>query len=262
MKSKINRKTNKKVNKLKTQKKRNLNHRGGCSGGIGNDVYDGSTNGGIKTGKFFSILEYYKLIKWNDCYQMYNFGKSIKNKKLLEKKKQDLQSSLGVIKGQIETTLSSKNCIIYDTSGQIKSNEFYSSPSFKFGTITIDIENGNVTLNQFRNDQINGENKLSYTFNFNDKMYIIIKKINDTDIELFIFSKEEAKTKAPIRFSNLKSPSERVNDIINSARGQRATMIKNRTGLTVVESREKNIQSNSSSPSPPSKPIQQIETKA
>ena len=258
MKSKINTKKNIKVNELKTQKKRNINHKGGCSGGIGNDVYDGRTNGGIKTGKFFSILEYYKIIPWKQCFKMYNFGQSIKNKKKLAGKRKELDTSLGVIKGQIETSLSSKNCIIYDTSGQIKSNEFYSSPSFKFGTITINIEDETITLNQLRNDQINGKNKLSYTFNFNDKMYIIIKKLNDKNIELFIFSKEEAETKVPFRFSNFKGPSARVNDIINSARNQRAVMVNNRSSLTVNETRQKAIQTEFNH----SKPQSQIETEA
>lgn len=236
---KNNRKTNKKVNKFKTHKKRNLNHKGGCDvPGFpdGNDVWE--RRNGIRSGTFFSILQFYKFIDWITCNKMYKFGLKIFKKK----------ESLSVLKNDIESNLNSalKDFVIYDTTGQIQTTEEIPSPSFVFGNAIINLEERKVFFYQSQKDQY-GNTKLSFEFPYSSEINVIINKKTEKNEkqEIFIFPEEDAKFK--LGFKNLKMPSTNIKDIMKSMRESRITMLDMQKSLTRNQLKEQRIQSGNQS---------------
>jgi len=237
---KVNKKGNIKVNKLKTQKKRNINHKGGCDLPAfpdGDDVWE--RRNGIRSGNFFSILQFYKFIDWSTCNKMYKFGEK------MEKKESSFNVMKNVIEGEINKAL--QNFVIYDTSGQIETTQEIPSPSFVFGNAIINMDEKTVIFYQSQKDQYD-DTKLSFKFLYNTYIHVIINKKNEKDKknqisknEVFFFPKEDSKFKLGLK--NYKMPSTNIQDILKAMREGRKAMLNTQQSLSRSQEKEQRIQS-------------------
>jgi len=256
--------------KLKGKSNRNLEKKtkkiikGGCDLPLfpdGDDVWE--RENGIKSAKIFSLLQFYKLIEWRECHEMFRFAKQLKGSILSISPENKLKKlkELKELETKIEHNITQalENYVLYDMTGQMikriekaKAHEEYTSPSFIIGGTDINLTNGYCNFIQTRSDIVNNK-RLLFTFNFYKSVHIIIKKklLNvenkEKEIsEIFFFSHDDAKFTLGFKGKAYTMPTTYINDKIKSAEFGRQQMLKNRT-LTSNERIQQQIQSNSSS---------------
>jgi hypothetical protein len=181
---------------------------------------------GIKSGKFYDVLQFYKFIDWTTCNQMYKLGSQ---SKLSDNKKDSLQ---------ITTEAALNNAFdgytIYDTTLKIKNK----SHSFMFGNATIDKVNKKVIFTQAPQDSIAENNiLLEYSFNYNDDVNMIIEKDKK---ELFIFSNKDAEFTLGLK-TGYELPGTRIKKMMNAMRQNRKTIEMTEDQLTQTQKKKRQI---------------------
>ena len=248
-------KINSKKNVIKVNKTRKINQKGGCDLPFfpdGDDVWERLN--GTKTGKFYSLLQRYNLIKWRDCHEMYRFAKELK--KYIEATSQNnrikLLPKLKELETQIEAQIGSilDGYILYDLTEQLKSNieklgmkREYSSPSFVIGGTDINLADGKITLTQATSDIF--KKPLTYTFSFYKAVNIIKKTstINEKEVsEIFFFTDKDAEFTFGFKGKGYTLPTTYINKKVLYAEEGRKLMLKNRV-LASHQKLEQEIQS-------------------
>lgn len=206
-------------------KKRSIIYKGGCDAPLLPDP-DGvwERTNGIKSGKFYNLLQFYKFIDWTTCNQMYKLGKDTK---LSTNKVTSLQS---ITEAKLNYIF--RGYTIYDTTQTIE-NE---SHSFLFGNAMIDTVNKKVIFKQAPIDRV-GNKILKYTFNYTDEIDVIIEKEKK---ELFIFSAKDAKFTLGLK-TGLEMPTTRINKIKDAMRQNRKTIEETESQLTQTQLRTKEM---------------------
>jgi hypothetical protein len=218
----------KKINKQKSHQTKK--HKGGCDVPFLPDP-DGvwERTNGIKSGKFYDLLQFYKFIDWTTCNQMYKLGK---DSKLSSNKVTSLQAIT-----EAKLNFIFRGYTIYDTTNQIENQ----SHSFIFGNATVDTVNKKVIFKQAPKDRI-GNKVLTYTFNYMDEINLIIE---DKKKEVFIFSAKDAKFTLGLK-TGLEMPTTRINKIKDAMRQTRKTIEETEDQLTQTQKKDRQIFANRS----------------
>ena len=194
----------------------------------GDDVWE-RTNG-IISGKFYSVLQFYKFIKWSECRDMYN----------LRNKKKNFSGLKSLTEGHLNKAF--EGYTIYDITGQIKNT---SSPSFLFGTAEIDIDKQEVILRQAQEDMVEGQ-EMSFRFDYDKPVNLIIvpspRKPNTKSPEkrIFFFTNDDASFTLGLK-TGWKMPTTYIKEIMAAQVKSREINQKQKTQLSVDEQQQKAI---------------------
>ena len=146
---------------------------------------------GIRSGKIYNLLQFYKFIDWKDCIAMKKLSIKLTGQKLSSKKEEQLKKQSTEAQDETMTDLTREarfiaglsklnGYVLYDITGQIKEKikENINTTSFLIGSSKITPQ-GLVSLTQATEDN-NQESKdnglLSLEFKSSDYIYIIINK--------------------------------------------------------------------------------------
>jgi hypothetical protein len=194
----------------------------------GDDVWE-RTNG-IISGKFYSVLQFYKFIDWSKCNQMYK----------LRNKKVNVSGLKSITEGELNAALD--GYIIYDATGQIKNTP---SPSFLFGTAEVDTDKQEVILNQAQEDMLEGK-QLSFKFDYDKPINVVIvpspKKPNTKSPEnrIFFFTDQDASFTLGLK-TGWKMPGTYIKEIMAAQVKSREISQKQKQQLSVDEKQQKEI---------------------
>jgi hypothetical protein len=133
---------------------------------------------GIKSGKIYNLLQFYKFIEYWDCYRLKRFGNNLK----LNYKRSKKFKFLPIAERMLNDIF--VGYVLYDVTGlQIKKR----SPSFLIGNVAIDKERQAIIFEQSPDDMMEPPPG-HYVIHFRDELYIEMVKENK---EIFFYEKED-----------------------------------------------------------------------
>lgn len=174
-KTKKNTKTNKtnknKKAKFLTYKKL----KGGCDHAYMLDMDDIDENGnGINKGRIYDLLQFYHFIPWEQCDAMQNLTLEIKNAKVDKLKESERYThfinSLSLLNGYI----------LYDTTGQLKTDSTKTSASFLIGSGIFNKSDRTISLNQAPVDS--SDKPESFSWKADENIYVILNNFTKDQI--------------------------------------------------------------------------------
>ncbi len=146
---------------------------------------------GIRSGKIYNLLQFYKFIDWKDCIAMKKLSIKLTGQKLSSKKEEELKKQSSEAQDDSMTDLTREarftaalsklnGYVLYDITGQIKAKlkDNINTTSFLIGSSKITPQ-GLVSLTQATEDDnqdSKDNNPLSLEFKSSDYIYIIINK--------------------------------------------------------------------------------------
>lgn len=146
---------------------------------------------GIKSGKIYNLLQFYKFIEYWDCYRLKRFGNNLK----LNYKRSKKFKFLPIAERMLNDIF--VGYVLYDVTGiQIKKR----SPSFLIGNVMVDKERQAIIFEQSPDDMMEPPPS-HYTIHFRDELYIEILKENK---EIFFYEKEDGAFRPRKRASKMK----------------------------------------------------------
>ncbi len=165
------------IKKSENKSKKNL--KGGCDLPLVPNL-DGVYEhwNGIKSGKIYNLLQFYKFIEYSDCSRLKRFSKTLKLSYKRSKKFKFLPIAERILNDIFV------GYVLYDVTGlQIKKR----SPSFLIGNVMIDKERQSIVFEQSPEDMMEPP-PVQYIIHFRDELYIQIEKEKK---EIFFYEKED-----------------------------------------------------------------------
>jgi hypothetical protein len=210
-----------------TQKK---NHRGGCDWGWFNsdDVWERLN--GIKSGRIYNVMQFYKMIDRTTCTQMESLGNKLKSKA----SNSTISSLSTITEGALTKHFSYYT--LYDNTREIINTKGTRIDSYSFIIGLVKIEKDQIIFYQAEKDK-KEEEALQFSITLNNSVNVIID-IEKKDI--FFFKSEDAKWK--ILRAGLMLPSNFIKKMKSDARTARTKTEEQQMELTQQQKREQKVQ--------------------
>jgi hypothetical protein len=178
---KVIKKTNKNTKTNKTNKNKKAKFltykklKGGCDHAYMLDMDDIDENGnGINKGRIYDLLQFYHFIPWEHCDAMQNLTLEIKKGKLNKLKESERYThfinSLSLLNGYI----------LYDTTGQLKTDSTKTSASFLIGSGIFNKSDRTISLNQAPVDS--SDKPESFSWKADENIYVILNNFTGDQI--------------------------------------------------------------------------------
>ncbi len=210
-----------------TQKK---NHRGGCDWGWFNtdDVWERLN--GIKSGRIYNVMQFYKMIDRTTCTQMESLGNKLKSKP----SNSTISSLSTITEGALTKNFSYYT--LYDNTRETVNTKGTRIDSYSFIIGLVKIEKDQIIFYQAEKDKKEDE-ALQFSITLNNSVNVII----DTEKkEIFFFKPKDAEWK--ILRSGLMLPSNYIKKMKSDAKAARTKTEEQQMELTQQQKREQKVQ--------------------